>query len=504
MTGIAITILTKNPNSSKRGSIFYHDIGDSLSSAEKIDRIKGFSGIGKMSEGKLWVELNPNKHNDWVNKRDESFENQTILGDKNSSKKNQLVLFSVHSNGVVSNRDAWVYSFSKEKMASNCKNMIYFYNCEVDRYKAYLEGNVDEKIDVQAFVEKDTKKISWGGGNWQASFSKFQKEKFEPKSISTSLYRPFSKNWHYTAKNFNHSFYSIRQILPNSTVENLIICVSGVGARSGFSVLMTNTAPNLHTLDTGQCFPLYLYEPTAQATPADDLFSRSDDGLDSPKAPLFTRRDAITDDGLAHFADYYAAQANGEPISKEDLFYYIYGLLHSEDYRSRYADNLSKELPRIPRVKTYADFKHFSDAGRQLAHYHLNYESVEAYPVSLNTNLDQLTDADFYVTKMKFGKGKGDDRHDKTTVIYNHKITLSGIPLEAYDYVVNGKPALDWVIERQQVKPDKDSGIVNDANDWAIETMHNPRYPLELFRRVITVSLETLKIVHGLPPLDIE
>ena len=252
-------------------------------------------------------------------------------------------------------------------------------------------------------------------------------------------------------------------------------------------------------MQTGQCFPLYLYEPTEQATPADDLFSQTNDGLDSPKAPQYTRRDAITDDGLAHFADYYAAQTNGETISKEDLFYYIYGLLHSEDYRSRYADNLSKELPRIPRVKTYAHFKHFSDAGRQLAHYHLNYESVEPYPVQFNCNLDSLTAEDFYVTKMKFGAGK-----DKSTVIYNAKITMSGIPLTAYDYVVNGKPALEWVIERQCVKTDKDSGIVNDANDWAIETMHNPRYPLELFQRVITVSIETMKIVNGLPALEIE
>ena len=246
----------------------------------------------------------------------------------------------------------------------------------------------------------------------------------------------------------------------------------------------------------------------SQSISQGDLFEQPKASVNSGEPKKLVRRDAITDEGLAHFVDYYASQTNSQnqqsAISKEDLFYYIYGLLHSEDYRSRYADNLSKELPRIPRVKTYADFKRFSDAGRQLAHYHLNYETVEAYPVSFNTNLDQLTDADFYVTKMKFGKGKGDDRFDKTTVIYNHKITLSGIPLEAYDYVVNGKAALDWVIERQQVKPDKDSGIINDANDWAIETMHNPRYPLELFQRVITVSLATLKIVRGLPPLDIE
>ena len=305
----------------------------------------------------------------------------------------------------------------------------------------------------------------------------------------------------------NNCVYQIPKVFPTADSENLVISITGRGSTKGFSSLITNHLPDLEMISKGQCFPLYLYEPiqTTDAWVRGDLFD------DQPRTEphfIYEVKDGITDDGLAHFADYYAAQTNGQNqqpvISKEDLFYYIYGLLHSEDYRSRYADNLSKELPRIPRVKTYADFKHFSDAGRQLAHYHLNYESVEAYPVSLNTNLDQLTDADFYVTKMKFGKGKGDDRYDKTTVIYNHKITLSGIPLDAYDYVVNGKAALDWVMERQSVKTDKDSGIVNDANDWAIETMHNPRYPLELFQRVITVSLATLKIVKGLPPLDIE
>ena len=182
------------------------------------------------------------------------------------------------------------------------------------------------------------------------------------------------------------------------------------------------------------------------------------------------------------------------------MFYYVYGLLHSPDYRERYADNLSKELPRIPRVKTAADFWAFSQAGRKLADLHLNYETVEPYPLKIEA-AGKLTDADYRVEKMKYGK-KGKDK-DLTTLHYNDKITLTGIPLEAYEYVVNGKPALDWVVERQCVKTDKDSGIVNDANDWAIETMNNPRYPLELFMRVVTVSLETMKIVKSLPKLEI-
>jgi predicted helicase len=184
------------------------------------------------------------------------------------------------------------------------------------------------------------------------------------------------------------------------------------------------------------------------------------------------------------------------------VFYYVYGLLHSSEYSDRFADNLTKELPRIPCVKTAKGFWDFSTAGRALAELHLNYETVDCYSVEIDggkKQLDQFDDADFRVTKMKFAK-KG----DKTTVVYNHKITMTNIPVEAYEYVVNGKPALEWVMERQAVTTDKASGIINDANDWAVETMHNPRYPLELFMRVITVSLETMKIVNDLPKLDVE
>src|SRR5690606_17516544 len=256
----------------------------------------------------------------------------------------------------------------------------------------------------------------------------------------------------------------------------------------GFSALIANSIVNLKLVGDGgtQCFPLYCY---SEAAPAADLFSETQEqGL--------KRCDAITDEGMAHFAKAYST----EKISKEDVFYYVYGLLHSSDYRERYADNLSKELPRIPCVKTAKDFWHFSQAGRDLAELHLNYETVDCYPVTLDTGkkkLAELDDKDFYVTKMKFAK-KG----EKHTVIYNHQITIRDIPEAAFDYVVNGKAALDWVMERQAVTTHKDSGIVNDANDWAIETMGNAKYPLELFQRVITVSLETQKIVSSLPELD--
>jgi len=227
-----------------------------------------------------------------------------------------------------------------------------------------------------------------------------------------------------------------------------------------------------------------------------DLFNTSSENQQSEQ-PKLVRKDGISNEGLQHFQTAYP----NEQISKEDIFYYVYGLLHSEEYRERYADNLTKELPRIPCVKKAEDFWTFSKAGRDLAYWHLNYETVAPYKATLDTGTKtykELLAEDFYVEKMKFAK-----KSEKGTVIYNKRITIRDIPVEAYAYVINGKPALEWVMERQGVSTHKDSGIVNDANDWAIETMGNPAYPLELFLRVITVSLETMKIVKALPKLDI-
>lgn len=234
----------------------------------------------------------------------------------------------------------------------------------------------------------------------------------------------------------------------------------------------------------------------------DDAPSRNLFDAVPPERKKYRVKDGISDQGLEHFQNAYP----GEQICKEDVFYYIYGLLHSEDYKSRYADNLTKELPRIPVMKSAKDFWAFTNAGRDLAKLHIGYETVTPYPVefTLSKPFREFTPADYRVTQMRFAKGSNGEKHDKTTVIYNHNVTMTRIPVEAYDYVVNGKPALEWVMERQAVTTHKESGIVNDANDWAIETMENPVYPLELFQRVITVSLETMKIVRILPSLNVQ
>jgi predicted helicase len=306
------------------------------------------------------------------------------------------------------------------------------------------------------------------------------------------MYRPFSKQWVYFNRRFNNCVYQMPKLFPSPETRVPVICVTG-GSAASFSCVLVNQLSEFLMMFNGQCFPLYFHGAKEEAVD-DDLFSDSDSSI------AIGKRDAISDSGLKHFQDTYT----GETITKEDLFYYV--LLHSEDYRTKYADNLSKELPRIPRVKTADDFWAFCRAGRALGELHVNYESVEPYPVTikqgdLRTAVIKDPEAFYRVTKMRFAGKRGET--DKTTVIYNDNITMERIPLEAYDYVVNGRPALEWVMERQVVKTDKDSGIVNDTNRYAIETIGNPAYPLELFQRVITVSLETMKIVRALPKLEV-
>ncbi len=491
MTGIAISILVKNPEAKEHGKILIHDIGDDLTKDEKLERISKFRSIAGIATAE-WSRITPDKHGDWVKQRDNSFSQFIVLGDKKGA---GWKLFDNFSLGVVTNRDAWCFNASEKALISNMKRMIAFYNSEAARFNQ-VNGVLSKKDKVEAidgFISTDATQISWTRSLKQEVL-KDRRFKFDETSITRSLYRPFSKSSMYFNRRFNEMVYQMPRIFPAPGSDNLVICVGGVSDDSGFSVLITDTLPNLHTLRSCQCFPLYLYDVEEDENGETQAAL---DGLDGGLKDAARRKNAITPEGLAHFQAKYP----GESIANEHVFYYVYGLLHSQEYRTQYADNLSKELPRIPCVKTAADFWAFSQAGRKLADLHLNYETVVPYPAAISNGGKTLTDADYRVEKMKYGK-KGKDK-DLTTLHYNAKITLTGIPLEAYNYVVNGKPALDWVVERQCVKTDKDSGIVNDANDWAVETMGNPRYPLELFQRVITVSLETMKIVRGLPPLNI-
>ncbi|MGJ0492173.1 DEAD/DEAH box helicase [Methylobacter sp.] len=505
---IAITLFVKNPEAKTHGQIFLHDIGDYLTREQKLETISAFNSINGISAVNGWQQIIPDIYNDWINQRDNSFSDFISLGDKKD--KNSVVIFESYSCGVQTNRDAWVYNFSKQAVDNNIQRMIGFYNNEVERYKrACLNLAKDSYPNIDGFVSNDNTKISWSS-SLKADFQRQKSGVYQKSHIVQSIYRPYTKQWMYFDRMFNHRPYQMPKIFPDASMENRIIMIKQRWGKIGQLALMVDCIPELQTDGGSQCFPLYLYESATKtdkqlntgAQPQGDLFADELPGTQDVFAqadtgPQYSRKEAITDTGLARFQTAYP----NENLSKEDLFYYIYGLLHSEDYKARYADNLSKELPRIPCVKTAADFWAFSKAGRELAALHIDYEKQLLHPVKLDCgskSFASLNPTDFYVTKMKFAS-----KADKSTVIYNHAITIQNIPLEAYEYVINGKPALEWVMERQGVSTHKDSGIVNDANDWALETMKNPRYPLELFQRVITVSLETMKIVKTLPVLDI-
>ncbi len=489
---IAISLLVKNPQASAHGQVHFHDIGDYLSREDKLEKISSFVSIAGITAAQSWQVITPDKHGDWLQQRDDSFNDFIVLGDK---KGTATKLFENFSLGVVTNRDAWCYNPSRTAVENNMQRMIGFYNSERERFNAAHAG-LDKKgreAAVDGFIDTDPTRISWTRALKQ-ELAKDRAHAYQAESLITSLYRPYTKQWLYYSRTFNEMVLQMPRIFPDAAADNRVIMTTAKGAKA-FSCVMSEVIPDLNSMEAGaQCFPLYLYdEETAGASAGaqDDLFSRA-----SKTAPQRPRRDALTDAGLAHFRAAYP----GETISKEDVFYYVYGLLHSPAYREQYADNLAKELPRIPCVKTTAGFWGFSQAGRKLAELHIGYETVAPYPLTIEAK-GTLGDADYRVEQMKYGK-RGKDK-DLTTLHYNGKITLTGIPLAAYDYIVNGKPALEWVVERQRVKTDKDSGIESDANAWAVETMGNPRYPLELFCRVVTVSLETMKIVNALPALDI-
>lgn len=493
-TPIAITIMVKNPETKEHGKIYFYEVGDYLTKEEKLEKIINLKSINNITQQGLWQSITPDKHNDWLNQRDDSFYEYISLGDKKD--KNSITVFENFTLGLATNRDAWIYNYSQSKLTQNVSSMIDFYNNELERYKTSdaIKNQPSKLADaekyVAGFVNNDSTKIAWSR-DYRYDLCRKDSKFLNINKITQATYRPFTTTWCFFDGQVAMELYQLPKIFPENGLENLVIGTASIGAKS-FSVLISNIIQDLHTLESAsQCFPMYLYEPKAETGNGFD-FSDDSDVITAPSGKQYNRREAITDAGLAHFTDFY----NDTSITKEDLFYYIYGLLHSEEYKTKYADNLTKALPRIPRVKTIANFRAFEKAGRKLKVFHIEYEKLEPYPVNFAKDISQLKAEDYRVIKMKFA-----NKADKSKIIYNGKITLENIPLEAYDYVVNGKSAIEWVMERQGVATHKDSGIVNDANDWAIETMNNPRYPLELLQRVITVSIETVKIINNLPKL---
>ena len=478
---VAIVFLVKNPRSSDRGKIYFHAVDDYLTREEKLAALKRDRSISNTSMNVIV----PDAHGDWFNQRDDSFSHFMRMDGK---KAKEPAIFKNFSLGVATGRDAWCYNFSKNVLSSNIHRMI-------DNYERIRL----ESIKSENFVlTKNPVEISWNS-NLEQRLNKNTIIKFDNNALCKSFYRPFIPSNLYFHVDLIARRYQLASIFPNNSAENLVICSSGVdnlvicinqnAKDAGQIALMTDHIADLHFNGDTQCFPRWL--PGEQTKGAEGSL----DFGESKEMPS-----GFSQDALPHFQAAYP----GKPITEDDLFYYIYGILHSEDYRTGYANNLMKELPRIPRVATYEQFMAFVEAGQELARLHVHFEDVELY-TGVKIEFTKIGQPSYRVTQMKWGKIKGKTGNaakDKTTLIYNDWITVKNIPLEAQEYVVNKKSALDWVVERACVSIDKVSDIVNDFNDYAAD-MGSERYPLDLFLKVITVSLQTMEIVKGLPKLEI-
>ena len=479
-TPIAITILVKKPKASDEAArIYYHDIGDYLSREDKLRIIRN---MGDISNPLMqWVTITPNEHGDWLNKRSEQFQLYTPLEPEKKFGKGNKSFFVSYSLGTATNRDTWVYNFSLTRLQKNIEKTILHYN---EQRLLLAKGEIQEPI-------KDSTKGTWTR-DWLNQVKKNKPFVENKNEYRVALYRPFMRVNSYFDDDLNQERYQLPRLFPTPSHRNLVICVSGIGASKDFSALMTDCIPDLQLQFNGQCFPLYWYDDSTADIA--DLFSPPQSEMDR-----YVRRDGVTDWILSTARKQY-----GSRVTKEDIFYYVYGILHAPDYRTTFAADLKKSLPRLPLVESPDDFWAFSRAGRSLAELHLGYERVEPYAGchTVNSTTSEDDAINYRVEKMRFGK-LDSKTADKRIIHYNAGITIENIPLEAYDYVVNGKSAIEWVMERYAVKTDPASRIENNPNDWCREH-DDPKYIYNLLLRIITVSLETMKIVPSLPKLKLE
>ena len=491
-TPITITFLVKNPaKAEQQATIHYHDIGDYLSREQKLDLVKKFKSVhGRSVE---WQTIEQTERHDWINQRDGLFDSLIpITPDKKFNQKSHS-FFVVNSRGNETGRDSWVYNFSNSSLKKNVESLASAYNDEL---------GVSSKDELST----DATKISWTSSLIERAL------KGEPLKINNDfrvgLYRPFSKMETYRGEGLVHRRGQHDDFFPTKESRNLLIALSGIGSSKDFSAIITDTIPDIQLMANGQCFPLYWYEENkSQELSLFDFGTESDD--------KYIRRDGITDWILKEVRSRFG---NAKAITKEHIFYYVYGILHSPQYRERFAADLKKSLPRIPIVDNVQDFMAFYKAGKALAELHLNYEQVAPSPDVTSNIADAVyteptaeapfgyTQYDHYfVDKMTFPKVRNEAGKlipDKSRIIYNGNITIENIPAKAYEYIVNGKSAIEWIMERYAVTQDSKSLIINDPNDWSKEH-HNPTYIFDLLLSVINLSVQTVDIVNSLPKLKL-
>lgn len=452
--------MTDSNSNAKRARIFYARVDEN---ARREDKYR-FLDDARSINGVEWQELEPDAKNNWLTlERQDEFETFIPIGNKETKDGKEVsAIFANYSRGAETTRDDWIYNFDKEVLSKNVATFVDTYNEHIFRWQSKKR----ERGEVDSFVSYDDRKIKWSSSLKQSITSGVQIV-FNAKKIRLSLYRPFSKQCLYFDESLVHRQGQNQFFFPTSETEkeNLAICVTDLGSEKPFMSLMSDKIVDLHLSSPGcstQCFPLYIYNEGGTS-----------------------RRENITDWALAEFRSQYKDKS----ITKLDIFHYVYALLHHPTYRTTYAANLKRELPRIPFVKSAADFRALVSAGGRLADLHVNYEAQTEYPLA---RVEQERAAlDWRVERMRLSK-------DKSSIVYNDFLTLEGIPAEAFEYRLGNRSALEWVIDQYQVSTDKRSGITNDPN-----RADEPDYIVKLIGKVTTVSVETVKIVRSLPELQL-
>lgn len=471
-TPISITILVKKPNQAQdtKATIYYHDIGDYLSREQKLALVRKFKSVD--SKALKWQLIHPNEKGDWLNQRDGAFDEFIGMTPEKKFKTSSQSWFILNSRGNETGRDTWVYNYSQKALNNHINIIVNEYNKNVG-CKSKDELNYDET------------KVSWTS----SLISKVLKgQSIHNENIfADGVYRPFCKMRTYRGEDLIHRYGQFREIFPTPDSKNVVICVSGIGGTKESSTFVTNHIPDLNILDAGtQCFPLYWYEKKESLQLS--LFD------EEPQAE-YVRRDGISN----WILNEVRSRLKIKSIDKEMIFYYIYGFLHSPKYRSTFEADLKKSLPRIPIIEDVDAFNDFYQAGKALAKLHLGYENVPAYKgLEIEDTYHGKDVYEHYAVnpKMKFPK-----KDQKDTIIYNDYITIRHIPAEAYGYIVNGKSAIEWLMERYAITIDKKSGIKNDPNDWSREH-ENPSYIFDLVCSIVNVSVKTMEIIHKLPKLS--
>ena len=466
---VAITILVKNPNAAHSGCrILYRDIGDYLKKEEKLGVLRDAGSVSGISD---WQEITPDKHHDWVRQRNPVFEKFTPLGSDDAKKGiADDTIFWLYSRGLATSRDPYLYNFSQDSCLANARRMT------EDYIAAYSDIERNPQNTVDAAASAHSSNLKWDRA-LKDNLKRKKKNEFENSYIRKAAYRPFVATNCYADYTFANCKYQIDRIFPDSSSENRLICVPSIGGKNPFSVLMTDITPDLHFNETSQCFPRYWYPKPPDAPDAMDALP----GVE----PEPSRIDNISDTALNAFREHY----RDDTITKDAIFDYVYGVLHAPSYREQFANNLSKELPRIPFAP---DFYAFAEAGKALAGFHLGYESCEQYLLEvLFAGEGEAQPHHFRLTEkpMRFA-----DEAEAILKI-NDFVSLSSIPEEAHRYVVNGRTPLEWFIDRYQIKQDSESGILNDPNGW----FANPRDLVKAIERIVYVSVESTRIIEGLP-----